>query len=284
MEELKPVSQMISSQAGELPKSEYQPETKAQTKKRLEAEAARFNKAVVEPTDGIYCNLCGNKLTIARVIEANNDWYVEDILCSCNAQRNALRKRKASGMEEAIDTVGKFEANEEWQKIILTKAREFVGQSAARCFYIGGQSGSGKTHISTLICRTLIDRGMPLLYRKWSETIKSLNDYRNEERDQLMKELKNIKVLYLDDFFKPAGSNAAFSPAEIRTTFDIIDSRYISHDKITIFSSELTSNELFKVDTAIARRITEMTGNRFMIDVQKDMSHMYRRVDYIHKA
>ena len=44
------------------------PETLDQTKARLDREAAAFNKAVIEPKDGIYCNLCGNKQTVARVI------------------------------------------------------------------------------------------------------------------------------------------------------------------------------------------------------------------------
>ena len=271
---------MISSQAGASQRSEHQPETRAQTKKRLEAEAARFNKAVVEPTDGIYCSLCGNKLTIARVIEANNDWYVEDILCSCNAQRNALRKRKASGMEEAIDTVGKFETSEEWQKIILTKAREFVGQSEARCFYIGGQSGSGKTHISTLIAKSLMEQGKSLLYHKWPELIDELTDYNNPNADDLYRQITKVKVLYLDDVYKPSGGTQ-YTRNEIRKTFEIIDRRYVDRNCITILSSELESNAINRIDSATYRRIEEMAGD-YVIDIGADAKKIYRRVDWGH--
>lgn len=257
----------------------HTPETRLETKKRLEREAKQFNEAVIEPKDGIYCNLCGNKLTIAHVVQGWNDnWYVTDTICPCKAKRDAARKRKESGMEEAVNNVGEFEAKEEWQQIILTKARLFVSQTEKRCFFIGGQSGSGKTHIATLICRTLMDRNVPLLYRKWSPTIDELTDYRNDERGRLWDELKSIRALYIDDLFKPAGS-ASYSTREIRATFDFIDARYTSRDKITIFSSELTLPEIYKLDTATARRIEEMAGENFVVNVERDTSKIFRRVE-----
>lgn len=265
------------------------PETLEQTKMRLEKEAAAFNSAVIEPKDGIYCNLCGNKQTVARVVpvmgkrsdgsEYPRNWYVQDELCACVAKRNEMIKLKKSGMKDAIDNVGKFVANEDWQKAILQKARSFVAQSDATCFFVGGSSGSGKTHISTLICRTLIERGHSLIYRKWLEAMRELTDYRNEQRGELFKELTDIEVLYLDDVFKPTG--APPNPHEVRATFEIIDRRYISPKKITLISSELTIDQIERIDYATARRIEEMAGNsEFVINVGKD--RIFTRVDYRH--
>lgn len=263
------------------------PETLDQTKARLDREAAAYNKAFIEPKDGIYCNLCGNKQTVARVTpqmgqrsdgsEYVRNWYVQDELCACVAKRNEMIKLKKSGMKDAIDNVGKFVATEEWQQIILQKARGFVAQNHATCFFIGGNSGSGKTHISTLICRTLMERGYALIYRKWIEAMRELTDYRNEQRNELFTELTSIEVLYLDDVFKPTG--AAPDAREVRATFEIIDRRYISPGKITLISSELTINQIQQIDYATARRIEELAGNgEFVVNVGKD--RVFTRVDY----
>lgn len=265
------------------------PETLEQTKKRLEREAAAFNKAVIEPKDGIFCSLCGNKQSVARVIpqmgqrsdgsEYVRNWYVQDELCACVKKRNEMIKLKRSGMKDAIENAGKFVADEDWQKVILQKARGFVAQTQATCFFIGGSSGSGKTHISTLICKTLIERGHALIYRKWVEVMRELTDYRNEQRGELFAELIGVEVLYLDDVFRPTG--AAPDPREVRATFEIIDRRYIQPKKITLISSELTLGKIRAIDIATARRIEELAGNgAFVVNVGED--HVFTRVDYRH--
>ena len=182
-------------------------------------------------------------------------------------------------MKDAIENVGQFVATEDWQKVILQKARGFVAQTQATCFFIGGSSGSGKTHISTLICRTLMERGHSLLYRKWIEVMRELTDYRNEQRGELFKELTEIEVLYLDDVFKPSG--AAPDPREVRATFEIVDRRYTQPNKITLISSELTLGKIRAVDIATARRIEELAGSgAFVVNVGED--RVFGRVDYRH--
>lgn len=269
----------------------HEPETLDETKARLEKEAAAFNKAVIEPKDGIYCNLCGNKESVARVIpwygtrsdggEYVRSWYVQNEQCVCAGKRNAARKLRQSGMREAIENVGDFIAEEDWQKAILQKARGFVMQDKAACFFIGGHSGTGKTHISTLICRTYIERGKALLYRKWTEVIRELTDYRNESRGELFKELMDTQVLYLDDMFKPTGGS--LDPREVRATFEIIDRRYTSRGKITIISSELTLPKIRRIDEATARRIEEQAGGKdgFITNIGEDK--LFSKVDWKHK-
>ena len=157
-------------------------------------------------------------------------------------------------------------------------ADKFVIQNTDRCFYIGGQSGAGKTHISTLISKKLMEQGKPLLYCKWTELMDKLNDWNNNQRDDLYNDVTAIKVLYLDDFFKPIGSNP-YTRAEIRTTFEIIDRRYVNSGLITIISSELTSDKINAIDTALARRIFEMAGE-YVTDISNDTSKIFRRVDW----
>lgn len=251
------------------------------SEKWARAEAEKYNALKVEPEDGIYCNICYNREMIAKAVRGEgqwrNTWYIEHMYCSCVKKRAALAKRKASGMEDAINSVGEFTTNEEWQAAILAKAKIFTAQTKQRCFFIGGQSGSGKTHISTLICKELIELGHALLYKKWVDIIEKLADYHSEDRDKLLDEITNIKALYIDDLLKPTGG--AFNSREVRATFDMIDRRYTKRDSITVISSELTIEQIRKVDEATARRISEMAGDTFAINVGKDASKIYKAVD-----
>lgn len=253
---------------------------KADPEKAAKEEAARFNAVKLEPKDGIYCNICYNREMIAHAVRGEgmfrNNWYVENTYCSCVKQRAALAKRKASGMEDALDHVGAFTTAQDWQAAILTKARLFTSQTAARCFFIGGQSGAGKTHISTLICKELIETGHALLYKKWVDVIEKLTDFHSEDKDRIWDEITNIRVLYIDDLLKPSGS--AFNSREVRATFDMIDRRYTKRDSITVISSELTSTQISQIDEATARRIKEMAGD-FVIDISKDPNKIYRAVE-----
>lgn len=249
------------------------------SKEYMEKQAAKYNAAVIEPKDGIFCNLCGNKQTVARVIQGwGGNWYVQDELCACVQKRNAALKLRKSGMQETVENTGEFITAEDWQRILRQKALDFVGQNKTSCFFVGGPSGTGKTHISTLICRTLLERGHAVQYRKWTEIVRELTDYRNEQRGELFKELTDIEVLYLDDMFKPNGGNP--DPREVRATFEIIDRRYMQPKKITIISSELTTPDITRIDPATSRRIIEMCGgeNGTLMNIGKDKT--FRRVEW----
>lgn len=243
-----------------------------------ERRARAFNSARVPSTDGIECDICGNKELIQYVLEEDGRFYEQCELCACVERRHAKRKIAKSGLEKNIEETGEYEVHNEWQKVIKAKADKFVTQNKDRCFYIGGQSGAGKTHISTLISKKLMEQGKPLLYCKWTELMDKLNDWNNNQRDDLYNDVTAIKVLYLDDFFKPIGSNP-YTRAEIRTTFEIIDRRYVNSDLITIISSELTSDRINAIDTALARRIIEMAGE-YITDISNDTSKIFRRVDW----
>jgi DNA replication protein DnaC len=176
---------------------------------------------------------------------------------------------------------GDFITDEDWQRTMLQSARGFVMQTAARCFFVGGHTGTGKTHISTKICKAYIERGHALLYRKWTEVMRELLDYSNEGRGQMFKELTEIEILYLDDLFKPIGNR--IDAKEVRATFEIIDRRYISPNKITIISSELTLPKIKNIDEATARRIEEMAGGKdgFVTNIGDDK--IFSKVDWRHR-
>ena len=96
-----------------------------------------------------------------------------------------------------------------------------------------------------------------------------------EERDKLMAELKNVDVLYIDDFFKTQkGANP--SPADVRLAFEILNYRY-TNKKMTIISSERESGDIVNIDEAVGGRIVEMSRPRgFCINLGNDRAKNYR--------
>ena len=62
-------------------------------------------------------------------------------------------EREKSGMSEMLKgcTLESFKTKSEWQQAIKNKAIEYIKQDNGDWWYIGGQVGSGKTHICTAI-------------------------------------------------------------------------------------------------------------------------------------
>ena len=236
---------------------------------QLKAETER--RGDLDILDGYNCEECKNKGYIPYINADKDITYRE---CKCKAIRKQLSILEKSGLKDSVKKIADFETPEEWQAEIKTKAINFIKQRDARCFYIGGQSGAGKTHICSGIAREYIKKGKDTRYIMWVDMVERLKDY--EQREQYARKISDVDILYIDDFFKPTGSKAEFSRLDIIKTFEIIDRRYKQPKKITIISSELTVNELAAIDTAIAGRITEMAKS-FCYSIKHDEKKNYRK-------
>ena len=149
-----------------------------------------------------------------------------------------------------------------YRSLIKQRAIDYSQDSGDGWWYIYGQSGSGKTHICTAICKSLMDSGLEVYYMNWrdeSVVLKAdIND--SETYTRKMDKLKSVKVLYIDDFLK-GGSTVA----DIKLAFEILNARYSRRLK-TIISSEITLDGLFEIDEAVAGRIFEMSARpRYLV-------------------
>lgn len=221
--------------------------------------------------DGYNCDICKNKGYIALNID--NDFYLQE--CECIKTRNSIKNMNESGLKDFIQKykLNSFETQEEFQKNIKEKALEYINKKTKKWFFIGGQSGSGKTFICSAISRELLLQNKSLYYFQWREDSRKLKAIVNEEKeyDEFMERIKEIDVLYIDDFFKTQ-RNATITTADINLAFEIINYRYKAN-KETIISSELTLNEIIDIDEAIGGRIKELS---IFIDVSKDRKKNYR--------
>lgn len=238
--------------------------------------------------DGYDCKICKNKGTIAKLVENPDGTYSHCFAdCKCIEVRNSIMRMKRSGLKDIIKdyTFDKFDAAEPWQKSIKDAAMEYA-KNPQGWFFLGGQSGAGKTHLCTAICREFLLSGKRVVYMLWRDDIvkiknaaKGASDFDGDagELQSLLDKYKTAEVLYIDDLFKTgrAADNSLVKPtvADINYAFEIINYRYNNPALLTIVSSELSEDELLDIDEAIGGRIYERAKS---ITIGKSRDRNYR--------
>lgn len=230
--------------------------------------------------DGYNCNLCKNKGYIIKVVEYGDGYHQVSTNCKCVEIRNSIMRMKRSGLKDIIKdyTFDKFEDSEPWQKSIKTAAMDYA-KNPEGWFFLGGQSGSGKTHLCTAICREFLLAGKKVRYMLWRDDIVKIKGAvtDSEEYSKMIDQFKTVDVLYIDDLFKTgkASDNSVQRPtnADINVAFEIINYRYCNPNLLTIISSELSEDELLDIDEAIGGRIYERAKS---ITIGKSRDRNYR--------
>lgn len=221
------------------------------------------------------CPECKNKGDIAFLNE-NGDFELKR--CKCNNVRKSIMRIKKSGIYHLIDkyTMNNYNTSEKWQEGIKNKALQFIDDATGNWFFIGGQVGSGKTMICTAIVAEFLNRGKASLYMLWRDEIVTLKASVTdaEEYSNRISELKNVPVLYIDDFLKVEKGKMP-TPADINIAFELLNYRYNNPELITIISSELPVTDIIKIDEAVGSRIYERSKN-YQININPDINKNYR--------
>lgn len=199
-------------------------------------------------------------------------------ICECMEIRGTLKRIQKSGLGDLFETCTfeNYKAVEPWQIKIKNKAEKFLNDSDKNWFYIGGQVGSGKTHICTAIVVKLLNQGKGSRYMLWRDEVVRLKSLimNKEEYFKAINPLKISKVLYIDDFFKTEKGKEP-TTSEINIAFEILNYRYINNDLITIISSEKSIDDLLYIDEATGSRIYERT-KKYCTYVKQDRKKNYR--------
>lgn len=155
-------------------------------------------------------------------------------------------------------------------------ALDYLNNFKNNWFFIGGQIGSGKTHLCIKILSKILENNfVSLQILKFSKAFKDLKSLSNKpEQIQLLDKFQKVDILYIDDLF-----NRVPTSSDINLLLDIIDYRYISN-KTTIFSSQKHFEELSScLDDenleALFSRIFEKTAN-YIIDVPFNQKFDFR--------
>lgn len=199
------------------------------------------------------CPLCLNR---GYITFTDENGLLSTRECSCIAKRKALRQIRKSGLGALLDeyTFDNFETPEPWQESALALARKYAAEPARRWLYIFGKPGTGKSHLCTAICSSLLSAGRAVKYMLWRDESTALKASINDADaySDIMYGLKRADVLYVDDFFK-----GDVTQPDIKLAFELLNSRYVSR-RPTIISSELRIDDILNLDEALGSRIYEM--------------------------
>lgn len=260
----------------------YEPKSEEEFEK-FKADDYNRTPGDLNEADGYDCPICLNKGDICRAVQnPRGNWFPHHSPCKCVEIRSNIRRMQRSGLGDVIreKTFDKYEVIDPWHKAIKDKAVEYAGNPKG-WFALLGQSGAGKTHLCTAICREFLWAGRQVLYMRWTDEIAVLQGYEKKDpakRLETMNRLKEAEVLYIDDLFKPYekdGVKQMPSSWDKKITFELINYRADKPDQLTIISSEWTQDGLVDIDEATGGRIFEKAGE-YAISIAKDRRKNYR--------
>ena len=205
--------------------------------------------------DLIDCPLCENRGYLTFTDEDGN---LRGRPCECMERRNTLYSIRRDGLADTVRrcTFDSYQINTEEQKKVKEAALAFVKDSSGAWFFISGRSGSGKSHICTAAFASLIEGGSGR-YMRWEQGVTKLKQLRYnspEDYDAALRPLFRTAVLYIDDLFVGAASDA-----DLRLAYTILDARYSNSRLRTIISCERSLRKIAELPEGerIAGRIAE---------------------------
>lgn len=255
---------------------------------RIKQKCAWYNNDTgdLDKIDGYNCSRCHNKGYIATAQRDRFGQFVEVLaLCKCQQVRSVLKKLKNSGLDGVISkyTIDNFKATEQWQQTIKKAAQTFTENENLTWFFVGGQSGAGKSHICTAICGHYLKQSKDVYYMLWRDDITRLKAMVTDSEKYLeaLNKIKTVNVLYIDDLFKNGkdrdGGCQNPTAADINIAFEIINYRSLNPNLVTIISSERQITKLLEIDEALAGRIAEKANsNGFFFNIAQDVSKNQR--------
>lgn len=237
------------------------------------------------PQESYNCEKCHDSTWVDVLDE---DGVARKTRCSCYRIAMAKRMVERSGLSEFIEkkTFDSFVTTNPIQQQIKQKGQEYLetllremDNKSQRLpwFYIGGNPGSGKTHICTAICGELLKRSIGVKYMQWAKEIARLKYTNDDDFDDLASEYLNAPVLYVDDLLKQKYSEEpSFTNADVTTAFKILDIRY-ALNRPTIISCEwdLVNQLIAYADEAVFSRVYERCRG-FMINIGRKIENNYR--------
>ena len=232
--------------------------------------------------DTVYdCPVCKHKGLVAFLNE-DGAFAVHD--CNCRRIRSSRISAVKSGLGELLNKrVNTFHAEVSWQAQLRERTIAFIecfrrqDMQLPKGFVMLGQSGCGKTHLCAAVCNFFIDQGKQVRYMSWLNTADELKILRIEEPASYrrrMEELSCADVLHIDDLFK-AKLIQGISERDVTLAFEILNHRLNLPEGITIVSSEWLAEDLRKVDTAVAGRLLELSGD-YLLQIPRGDRYNWR--------
>lgn len=237
----------------------------------LQEEVRNYNEMEGTETN---CQTCKGK---GYIMEIQKDEFLGPYTtvkeCGCMRRKLEFQKAKNSGIVPLLKkNFNNFETTNDWQKNIKALAME--NAKTKTWFFIGGQSGAGKTHICSAITNHQSRNNVKVKYMVWTDDIRELKSF---EDNSLMYQSKRVECLYIDDLFKKPKREDGLpnlTAADVDKTWELINFRYSNKLK-TIISTELSIDDIIRIDESLGSRIKQNCG-KYIINLSKSQERNYR--------
>lgn len=217
-----------------------------------------------KPSDADTCAVCGGD---GWILHEGQDGYRSSEKCQCRIAQEAERRIRNSGLSQVLDgwTFDAFKAEQPFQQMMKDTSLRYakhIMDGGTSWLFMGGQVGSGKSHLCTAVCGELLKHGKSVRYMRWLTDVGHLKGIVNEREafEEDIAKYKTAQVLYVDDLFKMQhlqGQRPRPTEADIKVAFELFDYRYADR-KPTIITSEWFMPELMVVDAGTFSRMYEM--------------------------
>jgi DNA replication protein DnaC len=220
------------------------------------------------PLDVPPCAVCGGLGMVYPDVHVTDPMYGKVIDCpaGCEAVLSNREMRRVGQMRKINQIVGRdaspqtgivlgdYQPQSQYQEFAFEIAQVFckrlcvqIGDSPEKNWLIFvGQTGAGKTFLSSVISNELEARGHVCWYMKFSDMLRK---YRNAWKDpdatytpyQFVKALQSVEILVLDDVHDKNISESAES-----LFLDVIDVR-MDNNRPTVFTTNLLQKDMARV-------------------------------------
>jgi DNA replication protein DnaC len=161
-----------------------------------------------------------------------------------------LRKKSGIPCRFESSTFESFNASSRGQVAAVESIKKYEHdfnqhRSLGHCLILCGKPGTGKTHLATALCATLIERGFSACYRNTPGVLREIKDTwgrdSNKTEQDVLQSLWGVDLLVLDEVGVQFGSET-----EARLLFEIIDGRY-RNLRPTVVVTNLNLEQLGKI-------------------------------------
>lgn len=259
------------------------PKAASRELERLKAECYNREEGTLNQQDNYNCPLCRNRGKTVELVMEDGEEKAKFFECRCMNVRSTIARMQRSGRQDVISkyTLDSFLVENDFQRTLKEAAQGYL-KAGTGWFFIGGQSGCGKSHIGTAIFRELLLAGKTCRYMAWREDAPRLKKLLHSEGDEYcaaVDQFKQAQVLYIDDLFKTGReSGGRFqrpTVADINLAYEILNYRADRPKLMTILSSECLLEQLIEIDEAIGGRIAELSAP-YVFSISPDRTKNYR--------
>lgn len=198
--------------------------------------------------------------------------------CGCYAAKCAREQMERSGLSRDFlkKSFNSFDTREEPVLVnAKNKALDYIKNfketrhSRHNSIMFCGQPGSGKTHLGTAICSSLMSMGVQVIYMPYRNAMTKIkqNILDGAVYNRELVKYMDAPVLYIDDMLK-----GKLTETDVNVMYEVINYRYMNSLPL-ITSTEKDLEGLLVFDEATGSRVIEMCGNNIVCIKGKEFNY-----------